>query len=119
MQPEKARKNGFMNKEMRRMIIKLVLLSKLKAKKCYTYELISMVGSSGKAHAFGIEKPELKNDIYNTMHALEKSGYIKLSESKNSSNKRYYEITPEGRAALQKSKGLMIRYMRELVKIIR
>ena len=36
MQPEKARKNGFMNKEMRRMIIKLVLLSKLKAKKCYT-----------------------------------------------------------------------------------
>jgi len=113
-------KTKYMSKEMRRMIFKLMLLSEIKEKKRYPYELIELMDDSRKAKFIGSKRSEIKNDIYNIIRGLEKSGYIKLvNSSKNAQDKKYYQITPQGRNALMKSKRLMLKYMRELVKLIR
>jgi DNA-binding PadR family transcriptional regulator len=113
-------KTKYMSKEMRRMIFKLMLLSEIKEKKRYPYELIELMADSKKAKFIGSKRSEIKNDIYNIIRGLEKSGYIKLvNSSKNAQDKKYYQITPQGRNALMKSKRLMLKYMRELVKLIR
>ncbi len=109
----------YMSKEMRRMIFKLMLLSEIKEKKRYPYELIELMADPKKAKFMGSKKSDIKNDIYNIVRMLEKSGYIKLVVSKKRSDKKYYSITPEGREALVKSKKLMLRYMKELVKLIK
>ncbi len=108
----------YMSKEMRRMIFKLILLAVIKEKKHYPYELIELMANR-KAAFIGSKKSEIKNDIYNIIRGLEKSGYVKLVSDKKSTDKRYYEITDEGRKALAKSRKLMLKYMKELVKLIR
>ncbi|MEM0154892.1 MAG: hypothetical protein QW814_03615, partial [Methanothrix sp.] len=62
----------YMSKEMRRMIFKLMLLSEIKEKKRYPYELIELMGSQ-KAAFIGSTKSGIKNDIYNIIRGLEKS----------------------------------------------
>jgi DNA-binding PadR family transcriptional regulator len=109
----------YMSKEMRRMIFKLMLLSEIKEKKRYPYELIELMASQ-KAAFIGSKRSEIKNDIYNIIRGLEKSGYVKMvSSSKGSQDKKYYKITPQGREALLKSKKLMLSYMKELVRLIK
>lgn len=110
----------YMSKEMRRMIFKLMLLSVIKEKKRYPYELIDLMSDSHKAKFIGSKKSEIKNDIYNIMRGLEKSGYIKLVGGKKmGQEKRYYKVTPQGSKALLRSKKLMLKYMKELVKLIK
>ena len=109
----------YMSKEMRRMIFKLMLLSEIKEKKRYPYELIELMAAQ-KATFIGSKKNEIKNDIYNIIRSLEKSGYVKLVPgSSRKQDKKYYKITPQGRAALLKSKKLMLSYMKELVRLIK
>ncbi len=113
-------KTKYMSKEMRRMIFKLILLSEIKEKKRYPYELIELMADSRKAKFIGSKRSEIKNDIYNIIRGLEKSGYIRLvGNGKKTQDKKYYQITPQGRDALAKSKRLMLRYMHELVKLIK
>ncbi|MCL4404463.1 hypothetical protein M1583_00540, partial [Candidatus Marsarchaeota archaeon] len=71
-------KTRYMSKELRRMIFKLMLLAEIKEKKRYPYELINLMSDSRKAHFIGSKRSEIKNDIYNIIRVLEKSGYIKL-----------------------------------------
>ena len=109
----------YMSKEMRRMIFKLMLLSEIKEKKRYPYELIELMATQ-KAAFIGSKKDEIKNDIYNIIRGLEKSGYVKLVSSKGrKQDKKYYKITPQGRKALLKSKKLMLSYMKELVRLVK
>lgn len=109
----------YASKEMRRMIFKFVILSEIRSKKRYTYELVDMLSKHHASKLMGNDKASIKNDIYNIMRSLEKSGYIKLAgKSKSGETKRYYRITPQGLQALIKSKKLMQKYLRELVKII-
>ncbi len=109
----------YMSKDMRRMIFKLMLLSEIKEKKRYPYELIELMASQ-KAEFIGSKRSEIKNDIYNIIRSLEKSGYVKLvSSSGKNRDKKYYRITPQGRDALLKSKKLMLSYMKELLRLIK
>lgn len=109
-----------MSKDTRRMMLKLMLLHKISKKPCYSYGLIEEFSSHPKAaHLLNKNGKELKNDIYNTIKALEKSGYIKpKAKIEGGKLKNYYYITKEGREVLKETKRLFIGAITELVKVI-
>lgn len=113
--------NPYMTKDMMHIILKLKLLYRIQSGRVHSYALIKEFESSPHIMDF-ISKHggSVKSSIYNTVNALEKSGYVKTSADKDGSrSKKYYTITSEGRKALKESKGLFIKSMRELTSIIR
>jgi DNA-binding PadR family transcriptional regulator len=83
-----------MTKEMRRTILKIRILMSIKKKKTYAYAILKEFGSGSFANFIG---GQIKNDIYNSLSALEKSGYIKHSVKVTRNGvKKYYSITAKG-----------------------
>jgi DNA-binding PadR family transcriptional regulator len=117
---EKCRLDDYLSKDIRHLKLKIILLRAIWKKPSYSYGLIDdfsrdeastfVIGSTGK---------ELKNDVYNTLKALEKSKYIKAkAKIEHGKLKNYYHITPEGRRALKESKRLLMRFLKELSGIL-
>jgi len=94
-----------MVKDMSHIVLKLIVLKRAEKGKVYPYELITELS---KGHAAGFMKKfcqDPKNDIYNTMNALEKSGYIKaVARIDGGRLKKYYTITKDGKDALRNAK---------------
>lgn len=62
----------------------------------------------------------VKNDIYNTINALEKSGYIKAKAEMGEMHfKKYYTITESGSSALAQTKKLFMSSMKSLMQILK
>lgn len=107
----------FVSKEMRHTILKLVILHKASCGKVYPYSLI-------KSIRFGLfasmPKGSLKNDIYNTVKALEGSGLIKVSgRSGDGRVKTYYTITRSGSAALAKASKIRAEFIHRTADLFR
>jgi DNA-binding PadR family transcriptional regulator len=90
-------------KELRHVILKLIILKRIKAKRggIYSYAILKGLSKVESSH-FCISNPkEIKNDVYNTIASLEKSGYIKMRRRVQDGRlKKYYEITATGDAVL-------------------
>ncbi|MDE1871501.1 MAG: PadR family transcriptional regulator [Candidatus Micrarchaeota archaeon] len=109
----------FMTKDMARTVLKIVLLKRIERGEIYSYALIKELNASRFSMFLKKYSTDPKNDIYNTVKALEKSGYIKLDARIDGGKlKNYYKITAKGSNALKESKGLFMKSMRELVKIL-
>jgi DNA-binding PadR family transcriptional regulator len=109
----------FMNKDMSHIVLKLVLLRRIEQGEVYSYAMVKELGNS--KFSFFLKKYclDVKNDTYNTLKALEKSGYIKVdSRIENGRLKKYYYITARGKNAIKNSKLLFMKNMKELMKII-
>ena len=100
------RKNEeFIKKDVRHIVLKIMLLKMIAAKKSYTYQLFKNVAKSRFAGAFG--KEDIKNDVYNTIALLLNSGYIRVvNERDGNSIKKYYTITKKGRESLVEAKKI-------------
>ncbi len=112
--------DNFMTKDVRRIMLKFRLLHEISMKPSYSYELFEgLCKSAAASKFFGRSKGEIKNDIYNTINALEESGYIKsVSKVKDGKLKNYCYITPLGKNTLRKSKLFFLRSVSELAKIV-
>jgi DNA-binding PadR family transcriptional regulator len=62
---------------------------------------------------------DVKSDIYNTVKALEKSGYIKVDVRVEGGRlKKYYSITKSGRGVLRQTKRVLMASMNSLMDIL-
>lgn len=110
--------NPYMTKDMARIILKLILLHKIQKAEAYSYALIKDFDNPRISRLLK-KSCGVKNDIYNTVKVLEKSGYIRSKAKKEDGRiKKYYYITKEGENAIEESKRLFLRSMRDLMKIL-
>ena len=115
---QQGRGNPYMTKDMMHIVLKLILLRKIQKREIYSYALIKEFDNPKILH-FLKNHSGVKNDIYNTVKALEKSGYIKMSARINSGRlKKYYRITDRGKKAIRESRALFLKSMKELMKIV-
>ena len=111
--------HNFMTRDMRRTVLKLRILMRVKAGNIYPYALMKEFKKSNFSKFIG---PTIKNDTYNSLNALEKSGYIKsVLKSENGKTKKYYAITKRGikaSASIKKVFGGMLKYRRRYAGMI-
>lgn len=112
--------DNYLNKEMCRAILKFVLLKKIAEGDRYPYSMFRELRRSHIAKFMKRGGGDIKNDVYNVLKSLEKSGYIK-SEAKIELRKMktYFVITPKGKAALYEAKGVFMKFMREVSKTVK
>lgn len=111
--------SNYITKDMYHTIMKLVLLNMVKEERTYTYDMLKHVAKIAKERHFP-HGANVKNDIYNTMAALENAGYIKVHvRLDNRRAKKYYSITPRGTAALKDSKKVFSSAFRSINGILR
>ena len=81
----------------------------------YPYKLLQDIKKVGPKF---IVNQDIKNNIYNTLQALENSGYIKAHYViEDSRQKKYYKITKSGIGALNRTRIMMNRAFKEAMKI--
>jgi DNA-binding PadR family transcriptional regulator len=113
--------NPYMTKDVRKMIFKLVILRRIKEGKTYSYALIKEMNNHPYVQKF-LEKrsTSVKNDIYNTINALEKSGYLKVNaKMENGRVKKYYSLTEKGSRVLEDSKKVFMNSMKALASMLK
>lgn len=109
----------FMTKDMSHIVLKLVLLRRIKSGEIYSYALVKELTTSRFSGFLKKYCTDAKNDIYNTVKALEKSGYIKVDARIDDGKlKRYYSITERGEDVLKESKEIFLKSMNELMEIV-
>ena len=112
--------NPYMTKDLAHIILKLILLKRIEREGVYSYALIKEFDNPKISHFLKKSGSGVKNDIYNTVKALEKSGYITVKAKIETGRlKKYYYITAEGKKAIQESKILFLRSMKELMGIVK
>lgn len=103
--------HNFMTRDMKRTVLKIRILMRIKAGKTYPYALIKEFEAT---HFNKFVGPTIKNDTYNSLNALEKSGYIRgVLKTEMGKTKRYYTITKRGIRAstsIKKMFGGMLKY---------
>ena len=113
--------NPYMTKDMSHIVLKLILLRRIQKSPVYTYALLKEI--NGNAHISRFIKwhgGSVKNDLYNTVKVLEKSGYITTKgKIEDGRFKKYYTITESGEGALKESKRVFLNGVRELAGIIK
>lgn len=111
---------GYMSKDVVHMIHKLKTLAEISKKPIYSYALIEKFSGPNCPKFLKGNTKSMKNDIYNTINALERSGYIKLRPKiEGGKLKNYCYITPSGRKALAEAKKLLNRSRDTLIEIIK
>lgn len=106
-----------MDMDMKRIILKIRILGMIKKGKMYPYALIKEFESSGFCRFFG---PTIKNDTYNSLKVLEKTGYIKMTAKMGDGKvKNYYSITSSGSMALKQLGKMMKSTLKDADKILR
>lgn len=110
----------YIGKDIKRIMLKFRLLNEISQKPSYSYELFDTLCKAAAASKFfGRNKSEIKNDIYNTINALEKSGYIKsISRVEGGKLKNYCYITPLGTKTLKRSRAFFHKSVNQLAKIV-
>jgi DNA-binding PadR family transcriptional regulator len=112
--------NPYMTKDLAHLVLKLIVLRRIEKAQVYSYALIKEFDNPKISKFLKRKNHGVKNDIYNTVKALEKSGYISVTAKVEKGRlKKYYYITPQGKKALSDSKNLFIKSMKELTYIIR
>ncbi len=109
---------GYMNRDMQRTVIKIIIMWKLKENgEMYAYAILKDIKKI--KHPFIKDNPQIKNEVYNTLKALEQAGYIKeKSRRGNKHVKVYYELTKEGISALKATKSLLHETARSMARIL-
>ena len=110
---------SYMSKDMRHIVLKLLILKSIKNGKTYSYALVKKFSNDRVSRLLQKDDGNVKNDIYNTINALEKAGYIKAKAgSNNARSKKYYTLTRSGKATLVQTKRIFISSMKSLMEIM-
>ena len=118
MQPKEipdAEIRNHIDKSFMSGILKLMILRKIKHGNDYPYSIMKEFECNPHAPMKNITK----NDVYNTLNALEKGGYVKSSSRKmgNKIQKRYV-LTASGRKMVIKSRKAIIKHIKEAKKLV-
>ncbi|MCL5433429.1 MAG: helix-turn-helix transcriptional regulator [Candidatus Marsarchaeota archaeon] len=87
-------KLSYLNNEMKKVVLKIVILKIIKKHKIHPYAIIKILSNFQHLNYFISDKSELKNDVYNIISTLQKGGYIKLNKKHKKMN--FYMLTKKG-----------------------
>jgi len=91
----------YINKELRRVILKLIILKKVERGRTYSYALIKEISRNRHIGSLMNKPSEIKNEVYNQVNALEKRGMIKTEAVIEGGRlKKYYKLTSKGSYAI-------------------
>lgn len=109
-----------LHKEMRKALLKLAIMHKIHEGEIYPYALIKSIEASHFYKRIGAATSEgIKNDVYNTINALEKSGYILMSRKvERGRTKKYYALTPQGKKIIGDARKVFIKAIKALSKMV-
>ncbi len=113
-------KRGFVG-----VILKLMVLKRIAIGEVYSYALLKEFKQRTRHFNKGQGTPNMrgavtKNDVYNTVNALERSGYIRVrARIEGGRLKKYYSITGEGKLALKEARGVFSNGLRMLMQVMR
>jgi DNA-binding PadR family transcriptional regulator len=111
---------SLLKKDMKNMMLKLKILRMISRNKTYSYAIVKDFTENSRASKFFGGKQAIKNQVYNTINALEKSGYIRLSKQlKSKTAKNYYIITHDGKSALDGTRKVFASSMKEISYILK
>jgi DNA-binding PadR family transcriptional regulator len=110
---------SYISKEIRKMVLKLVIMKKIKHGTTYSYAILKDLEGSHAVAKF--ENPEnIKNEVYNTIKALEKEGYIKSDSAKKKDGTRVsYRLTSRGMGALKQTGLVFKSAVGEIIKLMK
>ncbi len=100
--------NGQMDKEMRRIILKAMVLKIIGEKPTHGYDIIKEV----ERRTNGRWAPS-PGSVYPALDDLEAKGWITCEEAER---RKLYTITPKGKEALGRFKAKWMEYIREMTK---
>lgn len=102
-------------KSLRSGVLKLVLLRSISKGNDYPYSVLKSL----KCHSHLPFGTVSKNEVYNTLNALEKRGYVRsrtvLSGSKA---QRHYRLTPQGRSVVRRSRRIMLQLIKDMKTLV-
>ncbi len=109
---------GYIGKDMMRTIMKLIIMGRIKKSgRIYPYALIKEI--RGIKHPMIRGNPQIKNEVYNTLKALEQAGYVKAAVSGNKAPvKVYYTLTKKGDSTLNETRRLVRETAKSIVKML-
>jgi DNA-binding PadR family transcriptional regulator len=103
--------------EIKHMVLRLRILARMKTGRVYPYSLIKEFEKTGFGKVMG---PTLKNDVYNTLKALEKTDYVKITTKLEKGRvKHYYTLTKKGDNTFKEVVKIMISSAKEANKQFR
>lgn len=109
---------GILHDDMRRTMLKMRILMRIKKSSLNAYGILKEMSASKRAFRFFKSKNEMRNDIYNTIKSLEKSGFIKSTQkTENGRIKQYYRLTPKGTGAVNSARKMFREHFKELSMI--
>ncbi|MCL5239719.1 MAG: PadR family transcriptional regulator [Candidatus Marsarchaeota archaeon] len=110
-----AETDRYIGKGFKKDILKVMIMTHLSRKPGYPYALIKAVHHK----KIWIMEGMTKNDVYNTMAALEREGFIKSRTAKAGAViRKNYLLTQKGRHIVKESKKAMMRSFREVIKMM-
>jgi len=111
---------NFIDKDMRNSMLKMFILRSVGRESTNSYALLKEFSKRRRFFSRFGGVPDLKNEVYNTINSLEKSGYIKSSQKiENGRLKNYYFLTIKGRKVTNSAKVLFRRHIQALSALLK
>lgn len=108
------------DKDMRKGILKIMILSYIKKHRTYPYQLLGIIKSLKPLHDPGTRSSVTKNDIYNMTSALEKGGYIRSSTVMSGRKaKKVFTITRRGDAVVKNKNRIFFAMIAQLKRLVK
>lgn len=108
----------FLNKDMRGTLLKMFILRRVSKDKINSYALLKELNTRKIFKRFS-GTSDMKNEVYNAVNSLEKSGYIKASQKiENGRLKNYYTLTKKGDDVLKSAKNIFKKHLQSLSSLL-
>lgn len=105
---------------MRLTMMKIRVLTRVKKSSLNAYGILKEMSANRRSFRFFKNKEKMRNDLYNTIKSLDKSGFIKSTQkTENGRIKQYYKITPKGTSALKSAKKIFMANLKELSSVFK
>jgi DNA-binding PadR family transcriptional regulator len=104
-----------LTKDMKKVMIKIKILKIIATNRMYSYAIINEIANSQNLTKFFNRREAIKDEVYNTINILEKSGYIRVARQSTTVRVvKYYEITKEGKSVLNSAKKVYAASIKEI-----
>ncbi len=116
---DKLHHENFLDKDMRNSMLKMFVLRRVGRERINSYTLLKEFKKRKRFSRHPASSADAKNEVYNTINSLEKSGYIKSSQKvDNGRLKNYYALTKKGKTVMVYARGLFKEHIKALSSLL-
>lgn len=108
-----------LDKEMKRGIAKVIILSYIRQNKTYPYAVLKFLKSAKLMHGHTEFENYTKSDIYNMIASLEKDGYIRSkTQMKGNKVQKIFSLTAKGESVVKNKDRIFVGMIKEMKRLI-